>query len=234
MRRRYFNTTLLLTVAVCSALVRGSGSAQDTGAGKRGRPQSAADRCLEQNSKPGGNPSLPCVEINSPTGQPPRQPPPAPEPPRQEPPAAGNPNEQRRVHTLDSYQSGRFLRPGLMSFCRALSQEISGLSSAGHKVRVIVTGHADGEVNPGVSKEHERPTAKCSQVAQGETINDTELARLRGCIVWDLLTVMLDEQGIVLFGGDTRGPEDIKVEDIADGGDSGNLYRKVVVEVFSE
>ncbi|HEX8147636.1 MAG TPA: hypothetical protein VF591_10690 [Pyrinomonadaceae bacterium] len=190
------------------------GAAREAQRGKQATPKSQADKCLELNRE---NPTLPCVVNNSTEGGG-TQPPP--------PPAPGSPDGKVIVRSLTGYRSGYFLHPGTLKFCNLLSQDINRLSAAGNKVTVVVTGYADGEKNYGVPAGREKPMPKCSQIARSQVINDEELARLRGCSVWDILSSLLERQGVALFGSRTN-----QFQDIDDGGPAGDPYRKVVVEV---
>ena len=207
--------TLIIVSALVlfSPLTRGVGDARAAQRSKQAPSKSQADKCLEQYRE---NPGLPCVVNNSQTGGDP-----------QTPPAPDSPDGKSLVRSLTGYRSGYFLHPGTLKFCNLLLQDINRLNAGGNKVTIVVTGYADGEKNYGVPAGQEKPTPECSQIARSQVINDEELARLRGCSVWAILSSILEKQGIALFGSETD-----LFKDIDDGGPAGDSYRKVVVEVM--
>jgi hypothetical protein len=180
-------------------------------------PSSAATRCLEQNLKAEGDDiMLPCVEG-------------LPTPLSDEPGILKDDNENHLVHELTSYRSGYFLHDDILKFCHDLIEDIYSISHNGKRVKLIViTGQADGQRNRGIPKGREKIPERCQNIAPSQTIDDAQLAALRGCVLWDFLSSILEDQKTVTgFGWK---PDEIK--DIPDGGSSGNPYRKVTVEVI--
>lgn len=189
--------------------------------GDKASTESQAKKCLEQNLQAANaDTNLPCVGGPSPTNT-------LTPPPPLTPPAVVS-NDKKLVRELPAYKSGFFLNPEALRFCELLAQEIDTLNQGGHKVElIIITGYADGERNMGVPKGRETIPDKCQKIAPNPTINDKELAGLRGCATWDLLAGILEGKAQSGFGWQ---PDSIR--DIEDGGPSGDPYRKVVVEVI--
>jgi hypothetical protein len=179
---------------------------------------SQAARCLEQNLRAEDiDTALPCVEAE-PT-----------KPASVLPPFVIPDGEKHLVRELTSYRSGYFLHPDVLRFCEGVLQEIYDLNQNGKRIElIIITGQADGQRNAGILKGREAIPQKCRNIAMNQTINDSELAGLRGCVVWDLLSSTLDGQKTLTgFGWK---PD--QITDIPDGGPSGTRYRKVTVEVI--
>ena len=205
---------VLFTAALFSLSI---GQSRGTKAPHTAKPSSQAARCLEQNLQaPDSDIALPCVEA-----EPTRQP--------AAPPPVVRPGEKHLVRELTSYRSGYFLHPDVLKFCESVLQEIYTLSHNGKRIElIIIAGQADGIINPGIRKGREKIPQKCEKMALNQTINDTELAALRGCVVWDLLSSMLDGQKTLTgFGWKPN-----QINDIPDGGPSGDRYRKISVEVI--
>ncbi len=199
----------------------GSSGVQALQKDKKSPTESQAKKCLEQNLQANSDATLPCVEV-----------PPLPTSTATPPPVAPPtevPSEKKLVRELPAYKSGYFLHPETVKFCELLTQEIDALNQTGHKIELIViTGYADGERNRGVLKGREPIPDRCQKIAPNPTINDKELAGLRGCSIWDLLSGLLE--GKKAQSGFGWRPDSI--QDIEDGGLSGDPYRKVVVEVI--
>jgi hypothetical protein len=187
-------------------------------------PKNQASKCLEQNVEAAGDDTaLPCVAGGASTSASPATP-----QPTVAPPLEGG--EHKLVRELRAYKSGYFLHPEALKFSELLSQEIITLNQTGHKVELIViTGQADGGRNNGVPKGREAIPDSCAHIAQNSTINDEELAKLRGCAMWVALSGVLAGKALAGFGWDPS-----PIRDIEDGGPSGPPYRKVVVEVIYE
>ena len=193
---------------------------------ERNRLQSQENNCLKQNQK---DPFLPCVGDNSSN----KTPSPVSSPPVVSPASIPlvhlNPSSDKRDSIeLSAYKSGYFLHPEALRFCSMISQKIYNDILAGKKINtIVITGFADGVKNEGVPKNREVPTSKC-HIVESATIDDKNLARLRSCVIWELLSDSLNKQGVgIVFGWDKD-----QITDIEDGGDSTGAFRKVVVEVI--
>lgn len=172
-----------------------------------------------------GNPFDPPPDIppyhppNGPNG-PPSGPPNAPPP---NPPSVGAIYIQRE---LIGYGVGELTHPKSLAFCNNLAREIKTLTDSGRRIElIIVRGYADGIRNNGLKYNLGLLPIKCQELVTPGLVDDPKLAFLRGCIIWNLLSGMIDS---TQAGGIAWEKQQY---DEPTGGLKGDLYRKVTVEV---
>ncbi len=131
------------------------------------------------------------------------------------------------VAELADFETGKAIHYGTGQFCENLTMEIKNYIGTNKEVeKVIVKGFADGFTNRGLKKFDLAPFPSSCQKGVDLPIDDTELAILRGCVVFEKITELL---GFDFAGGITWQKDKY---DEPDGGNKGGLYRKVRVEIF--
>jgi hypothetical protein len=129
---------------------------------------------------------------------------------------------------LANYDLNSFSNKNSLAFCDNLAEEIRDLVASGRKINmIIVKGFADGKPNYGIKYDRNSLPAQCQPDINTETLNDVELARLRSCIIRDLLVGMIEPKyasSIAAWQTD--------LYDEPDNGLQGYAYRKVTVEIF--
>lgn len=129
---------------------------------------------------------------------------------------------------ISGYELGGFVHKSGLAFCNNLADEIRDLVASGQKINMIlVKGFADGKPNKGVRYVRSSIPAPCQPDASVETLNDVALARMRACIIQNLLTGMIDPKYASSIAA-----WQMEQYDEPDYGFQGYAYRKVSVEVF--
>lgn len=135
-------------------------------------------------------------------------------------------NETYLQRELKGFGVGQPLHRSSLQFCHDVASEIKNLLASGRDIqRIVVTGYADGIPNRGLDL-HIRDFPVSCQKGFSLPVDDPELARLRACIILERLTEMLSKPvaaGIAWEKSEYDEP---------DGGDRGNVFRKVKIEVF--
>jgi len=85
-----------------------------------------------------------------------------------------------------------------------------------------LTGQADGLKNEGVCCKTDVPSSCATGLSNGSTLNDPDLAKVRGCIIREKIESHVKQ--LMSWRGDIE----IDYRDIPTGGNSGEIYRKVV------
>jgi hypothetical protein len=140
-----------------------------------------------------------------------------------DPPVLG---ERHIWQELQGYDIGAVIHRDGPSFSRLLADEIEAQIASGRRIsRIVVTGFADGIPNGGLTLDLDEFPVRC-QAGITTPVNDEELALLRGCIILDQVSTAMDDQyaGGISWKGDK--------EDERDGGNQGNPYRKVKIDIF--
>jgi hypothetical protein len=127
---------------------------------------------------------------------------------------------------LLNYEKGDPVQPGAVAFASDVASEIRSLLAANRTVdHIIVKGFADGLKNTGVDYVPALIPAECRRDLKSGSLNDEQLAFMRGCVV---LVLIKERVGRPLAGGVLWKSD---LYDEPDGGSSGYIYRKVAVEV---
>lgn len=140
------------------------------------------------------------------------------------------PGKKTIIKELFGYDKGYLTHPESFSFCKELATKIQDLVNSGCEIKlVVVKGFADGIPNRGLKYDIAKLPKECKENRDFETIDDTELAFLRGCLIWNLLSGLLEESvgsGIIAAWGKNE------YYDEPDGGQIGYKYRKVSLEII--
>jgi hypothetical protein len=135
-------------------------------------------------------------------------------------------NETYMQRELDGYQVGQPAHADAITFCQTVSKEIKSLVGSGRKIeKILVTGFADGIPNKGINYDLSRLPSNCEKGIKSP-VDDPELALLRGCVVLEQLSEMLEP----IFAGGISWRKD--KYDEPDGGHQGSAFRKVRIEIF--
>lgn len=165
---------------------------------------------------------------NTPTPNPSATPTVAPTVPLPPSPSPTRGNSLKRE--LTGYIAGRFTHSEGLLFCRNIAEEVRSLISSGRRINtILVKGFADGIPNGGLSYNRALLPTQCQPEVNVSTLNDTQLAHLRGCIILNTLSGMIEPKyagGIVAWRTDQY--------DEPDYGLRGGAYRKVSVEILYE
>lgn len=135
-------------------------------------------------------------------------------------------DETHIVRKLSGYPVGQPTHMNALSFCRDVGQQIRTLEATGRVIeRVLVTGYADGIPNKGLMF-HLLGFPTTCQRGVSLPIDDRKLAMLRGCIILQQLSDVIGSShasGVAWEHGQFDEP---------DGGNQGDDFRKVTVDVF--
>jgi hypothetical protein len=135
-------------------------------------------------------------------------------------------DERHIWQELQGYAVGAATHRDGLLFSERLAGEIKTQIASGRTVRrIVVTGFADGIHNSGLSCDLMKLPVRC-QAGISVPLDDDELALLRGCVILDQISNALGSQsgGGISWKGDE--------EDVPDGGNQGNPYRKTKVDVY--
>jgi len=127
---------------------------------------------------------------------------------------------------LDGFDEGNPVHPGANEFATDVAQEIAFFTRNRRIDRVEVIGFADGIPNPGVPYTIELVPDQCKKIVNSTSLNDEQLAFLRGCMISFLIAQRFEEP---LAGGVSWENNQF---DEPDGGLTGPAYRKVVVNIY--
>lgn len=151
---------------------------------------------------------------------------------RRTPPTGGAPSPSYFKKELIGYGVGRLTKKKEnISFCNRIAEEIRNRISIGQEIdRIIVRGYADSIRirNQGIKYDFRLLPLKCQREVASGPIDNPKLAYLRGCIVWNSLSGILESNyadGIKIAWTKTG-------VDYRDAKKRGRMFRKVVVEVF--
>lgn len=147
-------------------------------------------------------------------------------PPSAEPPRFAPPGSDAHRRVLYGFDEGNPVHPGANEFATHVAQEIAFFIRTQRIERVEVIGFADGIPNPGVPYTIELVPDQCRSTVNSASLNDEQLAFLRGCMISFLIAQRIEQP---LAGGVSWKNNQF---DEPDGGLIGPAYRKVVVNIY--
>jgi hypothetical protein len=127
---------------------------------------------------------------------------------------------------LSGYERSQSKSPASFQFATEVSRQIESLMAVGREIdEILITGFADGIPNSGIKQKGLLIPEACKQGIDGD-IDDSELAYLRGCIVWNEIANLLEPKYSAIISTLRK-----DAYDEPDGGKSGYPYRKVLIKI---